>query len=454
MARSRLVKAIGSRLRPSCWAPQAGMASQLRSRRGTPILNLRASLFKVPGKRVNKGWWLLKVRGVTEDQNQRLGTFAETSASGERVRAYVPRPLPPNPPLDLPQLMSVYERATTAVGRLDSVATILPSTPLFLYMYVRKEALLSSQIEGTQSSLSDLLLYENDEPPTVELDDVTEVSNYVAAIEHGVERLRGGFPLSLRLIREMHEIILRSGRGATKQPGEFRRSQNWIGGTRPGNALFVPPPPDHLDECLAAFERFLHTDETDLSPLIRAGLAHVQFETIHPFLDGNGRLGRLLITLILVEARVLREPILYLSLFLKSRRDDYYRLLQEVRQAGAWEAWMEFFLTGVAETAEQAFETARDLLAMFEAHREQIETLGRSAPSALRVHEFMQARPMVTIQTLAGAINTSFPTASSALEKLADLKIVRETTGKQRDRVYVYSDYLALLERGTEPLSR
>jgi Fic family protein len=389
---------------------------------------------------------------MTAERNQRLGTFVETSAGGERVRAYVPAPLPPTPPMDLPQLMSLYERAIAAVGRLDGVTTILPSTPLFLYMYVRKEALLSSQIEGTQSSLSDLLLYENDEAPSVELDDVTEVSNYVAAVEHGVARIRDGFPLSLRLIREMHEVILRSGRGATKQPGEFRRSQNWIGGTRPGNALFVPPPPNHLEDCLDAFERFLHDDDVGLPPLIRAGLAHVQFETIHPFLDGNGRLGRLFITLILVEAGVLREPILYLSLYLKSRRDDYYRLLQEVRQAGAWEAWMEFFLTGVAETAEQAAETARELIAMFEGHRQQISTLGRSAPSALRVHEFMQARPIVTIQTVANGLNTSFPTASGALEKLTDLGIVRETTGKRRGRIYAYSHYVALLDRGTEPL--
>ena len=390
---------------------------------------------------------------MTEVQNQRLGSFVETSVGGENVRAFVPAPLPPVPPLDMPGMMRVYERAIAAVGRLDGVATILPSTPLFLYMYVRKEALLSSQIEGTQSSLSDLLLYENDEAPSAELDDVTEVSNYVAAIEHGVGRIRGGFPLSLRLIREMHEIMLKSGRGATKQPGEFRRSQNWIGGTRPGNALFVPPPPNALGDCLGAFERFLHTDDVGLPPLIRAGLAHVQFETIHPFLDGNGRLGRLLITLILCEAGVLHEPILYLSLFLKSRRNDYYRLLQEVRQAGAWEAWMEFFLTGVAETAEQASETARELITMFDTHRHTIGMLGRSAPSALRVHELMQERPIVTIKTVADKLGTSFPTASGALEKLAELKIVRETTGKQRGRVYAYSDYLALLDRGTEPFT-
>jgi Fic family protein len=264
--------------------------------------------------------------------------------------------------------------------------------------------------------------------------------------------MRGGFPLSLRLIREMHAILLKSGRGAAKQPGEFRRSQNWIGGTRPGNALFVPPPPNRLDECLDALERFLHSEDPALPPLIRAGLAHVQFETIHPFLDGNGRLGRLLITLILCEAGVLREPILYLSLFLKSRRDDYYRLLQEVRQAGTWETWMEFFLTGVAETAEQAAATARDLIAMFDAHRQQIAGLGRAAPSALRVHELMQASPIVTIRTVREKLAVSFPTASTALENLARIGVVRETTGRQRGRIYAYSDYLGLLDRGADPL--
>jgi Fic family protein len=250
----------------------------------------------------------------------------------------------------------------------------------------------------------------------------------------------------------MHAILLKSGRGAAKQPGEFRRSQNWIGGTRPGNALFVPPPPNRLDECLDALERFLHSEDAALPPLIRAGLAHVQFETIHPFLDGNGRLGRLLITLILCEAGVLREPILYLSLFLQSRRDDYYRLLQEARQAGTWETWMEFFLTGVAETAEQASATARDLIAMFDAHRQQIASLGRAAPSALRVHELMQASPIVTIQTVSEKLAVSFPTASTALENLAKIGVVRETTGRQRGRIYAYSDYLALLDRGTDPL--
>ena len=383
---------------------------------------------------------------------QRLGTFVETSSGGERVRAYVPAPLPPQPPLDSNQFMRVYERAGAALGRLDGVTTVLPSTPLFLHMYVRKEALLSTQIEGIQSSLCDLLLFENDELPAFALDDVTEVSNYVAAMEHGVARIRGGFPLSLRLIREMHAILLRSGRGVTKQPGEFRRSQNWIGGTRPGNALFVPPPPNRLNECLDALERFLHSDNPSLPPLIRAGLAHVQFETIHPFLDGNGRLGRLLITLILCEAGILREPILYLSLFLKARRDDYYRLLQEVRQAGTWETWMEFFLTGVAETAEQAAATARDLIAMFEGDRIEIGSLGRATATALRVHELMQARPIVTIKTVSDRLGISFPTAGAALENLVALGIVRETTGRQRGRTYAYAKYLASLDRGTDPL--
>src|SRR5690625_2295906 len=214
------------------------------------------------------------------------GTYITTTTAGEAVHAFVPDALPPSLSLK-PDDYHLIEKANRALGRLDGITTVLPDPGLFIYMYVRKEALLSSQIEGTQSSLSDLLLYENDEAPAVELDDVTEVSNYVAAIEHGVGRIRGDFPLSLRLIREMHEIILRSGRGVAKQPGEFRRSQNWIGGTRPGNALFVPPPPDRLDECLDAFERFLHAEDAGLPPLIRAGLAHVQFETIHPFLDGN-----------------------------------------------------------------------------------------------------------------------------------------------------------------------
>ena len=390
---------------------------------------------------------------MTGTSASRLGQFIETTAGGEQVQAFLPPPLPPTPPLDLQGLLTLYDTARGAVGRLDGVSTILPSTPLFLFMYVRKEALLSSQIEGTQSSLSDLLLFENEEIPNVPLDDVAEVSNYVAAMEHGLKRLREGFPLSLRLIREMHAILLHSGRGASKQPGEFRRSQNWIGGTRPGNALFVPPPPDQLNECLDAFEKFLHVDDPQLPPLIKAGLAHVQFETIHPFLDGNGRLGRLLITLMLCEASALREPILYLSLYFKARRSDYYRLLQEVRENGAWEAWMEYFLTGVRETASQAVDTAREIMMLFDEDRAAIQTLGRSAASAFRIHDLLQRRPLVTIQAASKQLKLSLPTIGKSLEHLIELGIVRELTGKQRRRVFAYRKYLAVLDRGTEPLA-
>lgn len=382
----------------------------------------------------------------------RMGRFIEASTSGERVKAYVPAPLPPTPPLDLPQILGAYDAARGAIGELDGVTTILPSTPLFLFMYVRKEALLSSQIEGTQSSLSDLLLFENHEVPHVPLDDVTEVSNYVAALEHGMARMRSGFPLSLRLIREIHAVLLQSGRGTTKQPGEFRKSQNWIGGTRPGNALFVPPPPDELAACLDNLEHFLHLESSAYPPLIKAGLAHVQFETIHPFLDGNGRLGRLLITLLLCSSGVLKEPILYLSLYLKARRDDYYRLLQEVRTDGSWEAWMEFFLEGVAETAGQAANTARDLMALFNTDRLKITSYGRASASMLRIHELLQRRPIVTIQSASSELSLSIPTVTKSLELMGEAGITQELTGKQRNRQFAYSRYLDILDRGTEPL--
>lgn len=386
--------------------------------------------------------------------SSRLGRFVETTAGGETVRAFVPPPLPPKPSLDIGSLFSIYDSARGALGQLDGLATILPSTPLFLSMYVRKEALLSSQIEGTQSSLSDLLLFENDEVPHAWLEeDVTEVSNYVAAMNHGLSRMRDGFPLSLRLLREMHEILLRSGRGASKQPGSFRRSQNWIGGTRPGNAIFVPPPPDALGDCLDAFEKFLHADDPEVPPLIRAGLAHVQFETIHPFLDGNGRLGRLLITLILCHAEVLRDPVVYLSLYLKANRDEYYRLLQEVRERGAWEEWMTFFLTGVRDTARQAVDTARSLSELFDRDRAEIQTLRRSAASALRVHQLLQRRPVVTIQAASRELGLSFPVVNKSIDHLSAMAIVDEITGKQRNRAFAYRAYLDILDKGTEPLA-
>jgi Fic family protein len=288
---------------------------------------------------------------VPNEKSSRLGSYISTTTAGETVRAFVPTPLPPDPPVDLSGLYQQLDRANQALGRLDGLTTLLPDAQLFLYLYVRKEALLSSQIEGTKSSFSDLLLFENEAVPGVPIDDVEEVSNYVAAMQHGLRRIKGGFPLSLRLIREIHGILLRGGRGANKTPGEFRRSQNWIGGSRPGNAAFVPPPPERMMECLDRFEHFLHDEKHKLPVLVEAGLIHVQFETIHPFLDGNGRLGRLLITLLLCAKGTLREPLLYLSLYFKAHRQRYYDLLQRVRVEGVWEEWLGFFLEGTETTA-------------------------------------------------------------------------------------------------------
>lgn len=382
----------------------------------------------------------------------RLGRHEITIVGGERVQAFLPPRLPPVPPIALGPLQGLLDQANQALGRLDGLASILPDTPLFLYMYVRKEALLSSQIEGTQSSLSDLLLFESQVLPGVPLDDVREVSNYVAAIEHGLARLKEGFPLSLRLLREIHGILLASGRGERLDPGEFRRSQNWIGGTRPGNALFVPPPPQQVMTCMGELEHFLQTPADEIPVLVRAGLAHVQFETIHPFLDGNGRLGRLLITLFLCEQGVLRDPLLYLSLYLKANRGTYYDLLQAVRETGNWERWLTFFLTGVLETARQATETARRILTLFDQDRRTITALGRPASSALRVHALLQTKPLVTIPAVSAALGLSRPTVTGALTQLRTAGIVQETTGRQRGRTFIYERYLALLDEGTEPI--
>ena len=379
------------------------------------------------------------------------GRYEVATAGGESVRAFLPAPLPPAPPLALEGgLERSLEAAVLAVGRLDGVSTLLPDKALFLYAYVRKEAVLSSQIEGTQSSLSDLLLFELDEAPGVPLDDVVEVSNYVAALDHGLARLREGFPLSNRLIREIHGVLLAHGRGSSKDPGQFRRSQNWIGGSRPGNAVFVPPPHTAVPDCMAALERFLHAEDDGLPVLVRAGLAHVQFETIHPFLDGNGRVGRLLITFLLWHAGLLRDPLLYLSLYLKQNRATYYELLDRVRREGDWEAWLAFFLDGVRETAEGAVSTAQRLAAMFEDDRRQIEPAGRRVGSALRVHEALKARPILSLPAICDATGLSFPAASSGMDLLAGLGIARELTGKRRNRLFVYDRYLAILNEGTE----
>lgn len=380
------------------------------------------------------------------------GRYLTTNTHGETVRAFVPDPLRPDMLGNLKPLLPLLEKATRALGRLDGAAAILPDTPLFLYMYVRKEALLSSQIEGTQSSLSDLLTFENDEAPGAPTEDVREVSNYVAAMDKGLTQLAGGMPLSNRLIRDIHRTLLSGSRGGSKDPGEFRRSQVWLGGTRPGNALFVPPPAPEIPNSMSDLEKFLHTSEAELPVLLKAGLAHVQFETIHPFLDGNGRVGRLLITFVLCADGIIRQPLLYLSLYLKQHRQTYYDLLQEVRLAGRWTEWLEFFLTGVAETADQAAETASRLLDLFAEDAQAIETLGRSAGSVLRLHQVLQSRPLISIPAAEDMSGLSRPTVGNAMAKLEHLGIVRETTGKRRDRLFAYGQYLDILSEGTEPL--
>jgi len=371
------------------------------------------------------------------------------------VRAFVPAPLPPQPPLAIDSPLRLQlDRSLLALGRLDSIATLLPNPDLFLYSYVRKEAVVSSQIEGTQSSLADLLLFEIAAAPGVPFDDVVEVSNYVAALEHGLARIKEGYPLSNRLIREMHEILMRRGRGSEKHPGEFRRIQNWLGGATPADAIFVPPPADRVPDCMAALERFLH-DEPDSTPaVIKAALAHVQFESIHPFLDGNGRLGRLLVPLILHVDGVLERPLLYLSLYFKQRREEYYARLGRVRTEGDWEGWVMFFAAGVVEVAENAVATAKRLGDLIQRDRDLVRGLGRGAPTALQVHEALQREPVTTIPRLVARTRLSVPGATAALERLVALGLVREVTGRQRNRVYSYEPCVTLLSEGTEPLRR
>ena len=379
------------------------------------------------------------------------GRYVSISTAGEKAQAFVPAPLPPRPPIDwTPELRSKFDQALLALGRLDSVSTLLPDTSLFLYMYVRKEAVLSSMIEGTQSSLSDLLLFELDQEPGVPLDDVREVSNYVAALDHGLRLLEEGLPLSLRLFREIHGVLLTKGRGSNQTPGEFRRSQNWIGGTRPGNAAFVPPPAEEVLECMSKLELFLHDQREPTPVLLKAALAHVQFETIHPFLDGNGRLGRLLIALLLCEQKVLREPMLYLSLYFKTHRQYYYELLNNVRMTGDWEAWLDFFAEAVIVTATQAVETAQQLLDLSNQDRGKISGLGRAAASTLQVHRALMEHPIATSGSLVEKTGITPATVNKALGHLEQLGIVKELTAQKRNRLFSYVGYIEIMSRGTE----
>ncbi len=379
------------------------------------------------------------------------GHYVSISTVGEKALAFVPVPLPPQPPIEwTPELRGKFDQALLALGRLDSISTFLADISLFLYMYVCKEAVLSSMIEGTQSSLSDLLLFELDMEPGVPMDDVREVSNYVAALGHGLARLAEGFPLSLRLIKEMHFILLAKGWGSKQTPGEFRRTQNWIGGTRPGNAAFVPPPADQVIECMGKLELFLHNQPEPTPALLKVALAHVQFETIHPFLDGNGRLGRLLITLLLCGQKVLREPLLYLSLYFKTHRRYYYELLNNVRLTGDWEAWLDFFAEAVIVTATQAVETAQQFVDLANKDCDEISRLGRAAPSALQIHRALMERPIITAGWLVKKTGITPATVNKCLAHLERLGIVRELTSRKRNRLFSYTGYVDIMNQGTE----
>jgi Fic family protein len=384
------------------------------------------------------------------------GRYLKVATAGESFKAFVPLPLPPRPAIEWsPALRGRFDAALVALGRLDAVTDLLPNAALLLYSFVRKEAVLSSMIEGTQSSLADLMLFELDEQPGVPLEDAREVSRYVAALEHGLKRLRGGFPLSLRLVRETHKVLMGgSARGAKLTPGEFRTSQVWIGGTRPGNAMFVPPPANELADCLQLLERFLHDVPEATPPLVKAALAHVQFETIHPFLDGNGRVGRLLIALQLAADGLLREPMLYLSLHFKEHRQTYYELLNAVRLAGDWESWLEFFADAVLTSATQAATSARRLLELATADSQRISGLGRAASSALAIHHALQRQPIATAASLGAATGLTPATVNKTLAHLERLGVVNELTQKLRGRVFSYARYADILNEGMALPSR
>ncbi|MGH7440056.1 MAG: Fic family protein [Polyangiaceae bacterium] len=382
------------------------------------------------------------------------GRYERTSVGGEEVSAFIPKALPPeDPPLVIDSTLGQRLRAAEqALARLELAGEMVPSVDWFLYAFVRKEAVLSSQIEGTQATLIDLLTFEAQEsteaPPNA---DVEQVCNYLAALTVARKEVASpkGLPLSIRLLDKAHRRLMRGVRGAERAPGEIRRSQNWIGGSRPGNAAFVPPPPHALGDALGAFEKYLHADDA-LPPLVRAGLLHVQFETIHPYLDGNGRIGRLLVTLLLEHWKLLTRPLLYLSLFLKRHRDEYYRRLTAVRVEGDWEGWVDFFLDGVATIADEAATSARDLFALVAADRARVLDQDGMSIAALRLFEMLPRHPIVTVASVMKLVDTTKPTAGRAVELLVAAGVLAETTGRKRDRSFVYKRYLDRLRVGTE----
>lgn len=375
-------------------------------------------------------------------------------AGSDGYSAFFPNPLPPSPPIDLDGERAVLlDEANHALGKLDGITLALWEPEFLIYTFARKEALLSSQIEGTQSTLSELLLFENDASPGVPIDDVRQPSNYLAALEFGMKSIRQGpLPVSARLIREMHGILLNGTRGSDKQPGEFRTSQNWIGGSGPGDAIYVPPPHYEVQSSVAQLERFIHDEDEPSRTLIKAALAHTQFESIHPFLDGNGRIGRLLVTLLLCDARLLDRPMLYMSLYLKQNRTQYYELLQSVRTEGAYEEWVEFFLRGVIEVSTSVIAATKALIELTTSDRQRIAALGRGAASAARVYELLPQSLAIRAPQVAKRLGVSEPTVNSAIAKLVELGILVEITGKTRNRVYGYMAYVRLVNDGiTDP---
>lgn len=379
------------------------------------------------------------------------GRYDILKLGGEEVRAFIPNELPLKQPLQIDaELARKLDNALVSLGRLDSISEILPDSSLFLYMYVRKEAVLSSMIEGTQSSISDLLVYELEGIPGVPIDDAMEVSNYVKALEYGVKRIDEGFPVSSRLFKEIHNILLSKGRGSTKEPGQYRTSQNWIGGTRPGNAVFVPPPPNMVESCMGNLETFIHDMKSVTPVLLKAAISHVQFETIHPFLYGNGRLGRLLISLLLYENKVLQKPLLYLSLYFKIHRQAYYEHLTNVRINGDWEKWIDFFADAVIHTSNQAVNTAKNLIALINSHESKVNSMGRASSTALVVYRCFVKQPVLNANTIQTQTSLSAATIHSSLENLIKLGILEEVSQKKRNKIFVYKEYINILNKGTE----
>jgi len=386
--------------------------------------------------------------------SRNTGRYERSDVGGETVNAFIPEPLPPrDPPLALEdRIAAPLRRAETALARLELASAMVPSVRWFLYSFVRKEAVISSQIEGTQATLLDLLTFEavggngSGEP-----DELVEVCNHLDAVFFARKQLWSakGLPLSVRLLNEIHRRLMKGVRSAQKRPGEIRRSQNWIGGTRPGNAAYVPPPPRAVGEMLRELEKFIHADHT-FPPLVRAGLVHVQFETIHPYLDGNGRVGRLLISLLLEHWKLLSQPLLYLSLFFKEHRAEYYRRLDAVRTEGDFEGWIAFFLEGVAVVADEAVSATRDLFALVAADRARVLAARAASVSAVRLFELLPEHPIVTIAGAVALLETTKPTATKAVTALVDAGVLAETSGRRRDRTFGYTAYLDLLRKGTE----